>query len=521
MVAGATRGAGRGIAVALGAAGATVYCTGRSSRSQPRPWRPANASPFDTSARPETIERTAELVTEAGGRGIAVRVDHSDEAQVEQLAARIAGEHGHLDVLVNDIWGGDAIAQWGNKAWQVDIARGRALFDGAVMTHIITNRHCVPLVMASDRGLVLEITDGDFQAYRGSLFYDLVKSTVIRLAFGLAEELAPHGVAVLALTPGFLRSEAMLEELGVDADSWRDGIASDPHFAFSESPALVGRAVAALAADPEILARTGSVTSSWHAARRYGLSDADGTTPDWGAHASAHPLFASYVDSHYRFRDAFAEYEAGALGSADHTFIDAILTFWFGELDGAADFDASKSKLWWQGGEDVDAEIRVRFGHLGDRALAGELDHWLAAPRGTLALVILLDQFTRNLGRGTAAAYAGDAKALAACKQAIDCGQDAKLRLIERGFLYMPLMHAENRATAQRCVEAFAALSAEIAGCGNTEHPDFHSHAVTHAAIVDRFGRYPHRNDILGRTSTADEQQFLADGGPTFGQDKR
>ncbi len=521
LVAGATRGAGRAIAVALGSAGATVYCTGRSSRTQPRPPRPAGSSAFDTSLRPETIERTAELVSEAGGHGIAARVDHSDEAQVAALAERIRAEHGRLDVLVNDVWGGDTLAQFGVKTWELDIATGRALLDRGLMTHIITNRHCVPLVMASERGLILEITDGDSAAYRGTLFYDLVKSSVVRLAFALAEELREHGVAVVALTPGFLRSEAMLEEMGVDADSWRDGAAADPHFAFSESPAFVGRAVAALAADPDIMARTGTVTSSWHASRRYGFTDANGERPDWGRHASGEEFGAGMAESHHRFAAGFAEYEQGALVPADLADIERVLVYWFGDLDNHDDFDASKHALWWKGGEQTDEDIRQRFGDLHARALAGQLDTWRATPRGCLALIILLDQFTRSLGRGGPAAYAGDDAALAACLHAMDCGMDQQLRLVERGFAYMPLMHAEDRQIAERSVDTFSRLATEVAACEREDLPEYTPHAIQHADIVRTFGRFPHRNELLGRECTPEEHAYLADGAPTFGQKKK
>lgn len=295
LVAGATRGAGRGIATALGAIGATVYCTGRSTRAEPRP----------EGARPETIEETAELVTAAGGTGIAVRTDHSDESQVAALAARIREEQGRLDVLVNDVWGGDEIAQWMVPITDVDIDKGRAMFDRALFTHVMTSKHMVPLLEASDRALVIEITDGDSLAYRGSLFYDLVKNAVIRLAFATAESLRDKKIAAVALTPGFLRSEAMLDLMEVTEDNWRDGAKKDPHFAFSETPAFVGRAVAALAQEEKILEMSGSVFSSWGLSRRYGFTDANGETPDWGRHAETEDFGADQAASHERFLAGF------------------------------------------------------------------------------------------------------------------------------------------------------------------------------------------------------------------------
>lgn len=202
---------------------------------------------------------------------------------------------------------------------------------------------------------------------------------------------------------------------------------------------------------------------------------------------------------------------------AQDTIIDEVLDYWFGQLDAADDISPDKAALWWQGGDAVDREIRARFGGLVARALAGELERWRATPRGCLALVILLDQFTRNLGRGTANAFAGDGRALDVATRAIDAGLDAPLRLVERGFLYMPLMHAEDRDIARRSLELFAALSGDIARA-DRELPDFYPHAVEHAQVVQRFGRYPHRNAILGRESSPEERAFLAGGGPNWGQ---
>ncbi|MEM7435737.1 MAG: DUF924 family protein [Myxococcota bacterium] len=197
---------------------------------------------------------------------------------------------------------------------------------------------------------------------------------------------------------------------------------------------------------------------------------------------------------------------------------EEVLAFWFGPLSGDLDFPEDRRKLWWAGGEDTDLEIRQRFGAWVAEALEGGLGTWSESARGRLALVLLLDQFQRCLGRGTPAAFAGDARALSLCLDGIDCGHDRALRPIERSFLYMPLIHSEDRAVARRCLETYQALSDEIAACGVDAHPDFLSHAQTHADIVLKFGRYPHRNAILGRASRPEEDSFLADGGPSFGQ---
>jgi uncharacterized protein (DUF924 family) len=199
---------------------------------------------------------------------------------------------------------------------------------------------------------------------------------------------------------------------------------------------------------------------------------------------------------------------------------EAVLSFWFGELDGYTDLDANKQRMWWNGGPDIDDIIRTRFGAAVEAALQGQLDHWRDTARGSLALVILLDQFTRNLGRGTPEAFAGDDRALAACRHACDHGQDGELRLIERAFLYMPMMHAEDRKMAETCKARFAELSKEIAEKAPKGFPDFNKHAIQHADILLRFGRYPHRNEVLERTSTEDEHHFMAAGGPSFGQKK-
>jgi NAD(P)-dependent dehydrogenase (short-subunit alcohol dehydrogenase family) len=274
LVAGATRGGGRGIATELGARGATVYVTGRSTRG--------HRSDMD---RPETIEETAELVDAAGGRGIAVATDHADPAQVQALVARIRDEQsGRLDVLVNNVWGGDRLTTWGAPFWEHDLQNGLEMQRHAVWAHAITAHAAVPLMVARRRGLVVEVTDGVDDRYRGSLFYDLAKASAIRLAKAMAEELQPHGIAAVAVSPGFLRSEAMLDHFGVTAATWRDAIAKDEHFAQSETPRFVGRAVAALAADPDNARWSGRAVGSWDLARDYGFDDADGSRPDWGAY---------------------------------------------------------------------------------------------------------------------------------------------------------------------------------------------------------------------------------------------
>lgn len=274
LVAGATRGAGRGIAVELGARGATVYCTGRTTRLRRSPM-----------GRPETIEETAELVDAAGGRGIAVRVDHTSSAEVAALVERIGAEQGgRLDVLVNDIWGGDPLTRWEAPFWEHSLADALEMQRLAVGTHMITAWHAVPLMVARGRGLVVEMTDGNQERYRGSLYYDLAKASAIRLALGMAADLRPFGVAAVAVTPGFMRSEAVLDHFGVTAERWREAVRSDPHFAYSETPRFVGRGVAALAADPDVMSRSGEALASWSLARDYGFDDVDGARPDWGAY---------------------------------------------------------------------------------------------------------------------------------------------------------------------------------------------------------------------------------------------
>ncbi len=279
VVAGATRGAGRGIARMLGEAGATVYCTGRSVSGRPA-----------TPGRPETLEETAELVAAAGGRAVVVRTDHTVEAEVERLFARVRSEEGRLDILVNDIWGGDPLTEWGSPFWKLSHRQGLKLLERAVHTHLATSRHGAPLMVERNTGLIVEVTDGDTLGYRGNLFYDLAKNAVIRLAYAMAADLEAHRVTALAITPGFLRSEAVLDHFGVTEANWRDAIAKDPWFAESETPCYVGRAIAALAADPDVKSRSGGLFSSWALAQEYGFIDVDGRRPDWGS------FFLSRVD---------------------------------------------------------------------------------------------------------------------------------------------------------------------------------------------------------------------------------
>lgn len=287
LVAGATRGAGRGIACMLGEAGAMVYCTGRSSRG--KSLGPAgNGGPFSLAQRPETIEETAELVNAYGGVGIPVQVDHTGEAQVKALFERVKAEQGRLDVLVNDVWGGDELTEWGRPFWDLTVEKGLLMQQRAVHSHIITARYAAPLMIERGQGLIIEITDGDTLDYRGNFFYDLAKTAVIRLAYAMAQELRPHHVTALALTPGFLRSEAMLEHFGVTEANWQEGAQKDPHFIASETPFYVGRAVAALAADPAVAQKSGQVFSSWGLAQEYGFSDVDGRQPHWGRYFAEH-----------------------------------------------------------------------------------------------------------------------------------------------------------------------------------------------------------------------------------------
>lgn len=284
VVAGATRGAGRGIAVMLGQAGATVYCTGRSVRGNPSDLN-----------RLETIEETADMVSAQGGKGIAIRVDHTDQEQVKQLFKQIGDAHeGKLDILVNDIWGGEKLTQWGTPFWEHSLENGLLMQDRVIKTHLITSYYGVPLLMMSKSGLLIEVTDGVDYRYRGNVYYSLAKIAPIHLAAAMAEELRGHHVAALSVTPGFLRSEEMLEHFGVTEENWQEAIQSNikdaEHFSESETPFFIGRAIAALAADPHIMQKTGQALASWTLADEYGFKDVDGRQPHWGNYAKRHSL---------------------------------------------------------------------------------------------------------------------------------------------------------------------------------------------------------------------------------------
>jgi NAD(P)-dependent dehydrogenase (short-subunit alcohol dehydrogenase family) len=273
LVAGATRGAGRGIAVELGAAGATVYCTGRSTQRQ--------RSEMD---RPETIEETAELIAREGGKGIALQVDHLDPAQVQQLVERIEREQGRLDILVNDIWGADFLTEWNVPVWEHSLEKGLRILRLAIDTHIITSHFALALLIKNAGGLHVEVTDGTTEYndthYRLSLFYDLAKSSVTRMAWSLSQELRPLGCTAVAISPGWLRSEQMLDNYGVKEENWRDATKKQPHFIITETPRYVGRAVAALAGDPDVARWSGQSLSSGQLAKVYGFTDLDGSQPD-------------------------------------------------------------------------------------------------------------------------------------------------------------------------------------------------------------------------------------------------
>jgi NAD(P)-dependent dehydrogenase (short-subunit alcohol dehydrogenase family) len=273
VVAGGTRGAGRGIAVELGAAGATVYVTGRSTRDQQSEY-----------ARPETIEETAELVSASGGDGIAVKVDHLVADEVARLVDRIRAEQGRLDVLVNDIWGGENLKEWNTPVWKHDLQNGLRMLSLGVHTHLITAHFALPLLIERPGGLLVEVTDGtaeyNAEHYRINPFYDLAKVAVTRMAWAHAQDLAPRGATAVSITPGWLRSEMMLDAFGVTEDNWRDATTKVPHFVISETPHFLGRAVAALAADPERSRWNGQSLSSGELAQVYGFTDLDGSRPD-------------------------------------------------------------------------------------------------------------------------------------------------------------------------------------------------------------------------------------------------
>ncbi|HEU4344666.1 MAG TPA: SDR family oxidoreductase [Candidatus Binatia bacterium] len=286
LVAGATRGAGRGIARALAEAGATVYCTGRSTSGKPSPYK-----------RAETIEETAALINEAGGTAIALRVDHTVESAVKALFRRIMRAHLRIDLVVNSIAGEDPLMRQYGFLWQADLKNADAVFRQALTSHIITAKHAAVAMMPQKRGVIVEVTENDVLGGGGNPMSQVVKSALKLLPLYWAAELEPHGVAVIAVTPGFLRSESMLQHKGVTEDNWRDAGRKDPNFLESESPRFVGRAVAALAADPNVMNRTGMLFSSWELARDYTFTDYDGRRPDWGRHAIDFSMFSpSFVD---------------------------------------------------------------------------------------------------------------------------------------------------------------------------------------------------------------------------------
>ncbi|WP_290736050.1 SDR family oxidoreductase [Amaricoccus sp.] len=272
-MAGATRGAGRGIAVELGAAGATVYVTGRTTRERQSEYR-----------RPETIEETAELVSAAGGKGVAVRVDHLVPEEVRGLVERIRAEQGRLDILVNDIWGGEKLFEWDKPVWDHDLDNGLRLLRLGIDTHLITAHFALPLLIERPGGLLVEVTDGtaEYNAdhYRVSPFYDLAKVAANRMAWAHAKDLEKHGATAVCITPGWMRSEMMLDHYGVTEENWRNATKTEPHFVISETPRLVGRAVAALAADPDRARWNGQSLSSGGLAQVYGFTDLDGSRPD-------------------------------------------------------------------------------------------------------------------------------------------------------------------------------------------------------------------------------------------------
>lgn len=271
VVAGATRGCGRGIATELGAAGATVYCTGRSARG--------NLSPM---ARPETIEETAEIVTAAGGKGVAVRVDHTRPEEVEALFGKVESEQGRLDILVNDVWGGETLIEWDVPAWEAKVENALTILPQVLHSHLITARYGVPLILKGGRGLVVEVTDGDGYHFRGNYLYDLTKILPIRLAQNLTEELNRYGhpeVTSLAITPGYLRSEQMLDGMGLTESNWASYVKNDKHWGGSETPRYIGRAIARLAADPAVHRWHGKALSTWGLKDEYGLVDADDRVP--------------------------------------------------------------------------------------------------------------------------------------------------------------------------------------------------------------------------------------------------
>jgi NAD(P)-dependent dehydrogenase (short-subunit alcohol dehydrogenase family) len=273
LVAGATRGAGRGIARALGEAGATVYCTGRSVKGKPSPY-----------GRPETIDETAALIKAAGGTAIALRVDHTNEKEVKALFRRIMRAQKRIDVVVDSVAGEDPLMGQYGFLWQADLQAADTIFRQGLISRIITAKYAARAMMPARRGLIVEVTENDMIGGGGNPMSQAVKMAQKTLPLLWAAELAPHAIAVVAITPGFLRSESMLQRLGVTEDNWREAGKKDPNFLESESPLFVGRAIAALAADPNVQNRTGMLYGSWELGRHYGFADDDGRRPDWGRH---------------------------------------------------------------------------------------------------------------------------------------------------------------------------------------------------------------------------------------------
>src|SRR5437879_214446 len=292
LVAGATRGAGRGIACMLGEAGATVYCSGRSTREHP-------CRTGFYAGRPETIDETAEMVTRHGGTGIPVRTDHLVPDQVQALVARVRREQKQLDILVNDISEGEA-HEW-KPFWKLDLDKNFRMLRNGLESHIITCRYAAPLMVEGRGGLIVEIGDGDTLEYRQTLFYDLVKISVSRLAYAMAAEIYKHRVAVVAITPGYMRTEAMLDHFGVTEANWREGGKKDPNFLHSETPFFVGRAILALAADPRVLEKSGGLYGAWTLAREYGFTDVDGSQPDLGQHFDFEKHFRTFRQTAFRW----------------------------------------------------------------------------------------------------------------------------------------------------------------------------------------------------------------------------
>jgi len=282
VVAGATRGAGRGIACTLGEAGAVVYCTGRGTRENRKARGKKKVDPFDYSSRPETIEETAEMVTERGGVGLAVQVDHTIEEQVKELFARVRKEQKRLDVLAHCIADGIASIPFGTPFWECSLEEGLDMIERAFRMHIITSRYAVPLMIEAKRGLIVRLTDALNFSYRGHLFFDLVVMNVIRFAFSMGEELRKHKITSVSMTPGFLRSEAILEHFGVTEENWQEGAKKFQSFIASETPFYVGRAVLALATDKSVIKKTGQFLSSYTLAQEYGFTDVDGRQPNFG-----------------------------------------------------------------------------------------------------------------------------------------------------------------------------------------------------------------------------------------------